>query len=214
MEPITILIADDHKLIRETWKLILNTDKRFRVIAECGNGEEAVALSGQLQPRIVLLDINMAPLSGIEATPQVLKKSPSSRVIGLSSFSQPGYAKKMFQMGATGYVTKNSSHEEMVEAILEVSNNKKYVCKEVKDILSEQLSGVEKDGQPDINLLTSREMEVVRYLKQGFSSKEIAGELFVSVKTVEAHRNNILKKLKLKNTAALVNFISTATFEF
>jgi DNA-binding NarL/FixJ family response regulator len=214
MEPITILIADDHKLIRETWKLILNSDRRFHVIAECSNGEEAVELAGQLKPEIVLLDINMTPLSGIEATPLVLKKSPSSRVIGLSSFSQPGYAKKMFQMGAMGYVTKNSSHEEMVEAILEVHNNKKYVCREVKDILSEQLSGMDNEGQPDINMLTSREMEIVRYLKKGYSSKEIAAELFVSVKTVEAHRNNILKKLKLKNTAALVNFISTTTFDF
>src|SRR5207249_4890003 len=137
MEPITILIADDHKLIRETWKLILNTDKRFRVIAECSNGEEAVEMAGKLRPNIALLDINMAPMTGIEAAPLIRKYSPGTKIIGLSSYSQPGYAKKMFQKGALGYVTKNSSHEEMVEAILQVYHNKKYICKEVKDILTE-----------------------------------------------------------------------------
>jgi DNA-binding NarL/FixJ family response regulator len=156
----------------------------------------------------------MAPLSGIEAAPLIRKCSPATKIIALSSFSQPGYAKKMFQQGAMGYVTKNSSHDEMVEAILQVDDDKKYICKEVKDILSEQISGGEKEDQPDINVLTNREMEIIRFLKKGYSSKEIANELFLSIKTVEAHRNNILKKLKLKNTAALINYISTVAIDF
>jgi two-component system invasion response regulator UvrY len=154
----------------------------------------------------------MAPLSGIEAAPLIRKNSPITKIIGLSSHSQPGYVKKMFQNGAIGYVTKNSSHEEMVAAILSVNENKKYICKEVKEILSEQITGIQKE-EPHINLLTTRELEVLRFIKKGYSTKEIADELFVSAKTIETHRNNILKKLKFRNTAALVNYISTAIFD-
>ncbi|HEU4606897.1 MAG TPA: response regulator transcription factor, partial [Chitinophagaceae bacterium] len=106
MEKISILIADDHKLIRETWSYILNNDSRFEVIAECGDSEKAVEMSKAKRPQIVLMDINMTPISGFEATERIRKLSPSSKVIGVSMHSQPAYAKKMLQIGARGYVTK------------------------------------------------------------------------------------------------------------
>ena len=118
MSKINILIADDHKLIRETWSYILNSDSRFQVIAECGDAQEAVELAKTKRPHVVLMDINMAPFSGLEATQRIRKISPGSKVIGVSMHSQPAYAKKMLQMGARGYVTKNSSKEEMIKAIL------------------------------------------------------------------------------------------------
>jgi len=213
MNKIRILIADDHKLIRETWSHILNSDPRFQVIAECGNAEEAVELAKVKHPDIVLMDINMIPFSGLEATQKIRKVSPASRIIGVSMHSQPAYAKKMLQMGARGYVTKNSSKEEMIQAILEVNQGNKYICEEIKNIISDQLLE-EKESSPNINTLTEREMQIINLIKEGFSSKEIAGSLNISLKTVEVHRHNILKKLKLKNSASLVNFINTSTTNF
>src|SRR5215213_6649539 len=137
MEAISILIADDHKLIRDTWSFILNTDERFKVVAECSNGEDAVEQAKQKRPQIVLMDINMTPVSGLEATKQIRKVSPGSKIIGVSMHSQPAYAKKMLQIGARGYVTKNSSKEEMMKAILEVHQGSRYICEEIKNNISE-----------------------------------------------------------------------------
>jgi DNA-binding NarL/FixJ family response regulator len=207
MEAISILIADDHKLIRDTWSFILNTDNRFKVVAECSNGEEAIEQAKQKRPQIVLMDINMTPVSGLEATRQIRKVSPGSKIIGVSMHSQPAYAKKMLQIGAKGYVTKNSSRDEMFKAIMEVHHGNRYICDEVKNIISEQIM----DDSPSqgINALSERELQIVKLIKEGFSSKEISAQLNISLKTVEVHRHNILKKLSLKNSAALVNYINT-----
>jgi len=210
MNKISILIADDHKLIRETWSYILNNDPRFKVVAACANGEEAVELAKEKHPGIILMDINMTPFSGLEATKQIRKIIPDSKIIGVTMHSQPAYAKKMLQIGARGYVTKNSSKEEMIKAILEVYQGNKYVCEEIRNILSDQ-SLEETEDSPSINTLTEREMQIINLIKQGFSSKEIAGNLEISLKTVEVHRHNILKKLKLKNSASLVNFINNSS---
>jgi DNA-binding NarL/FixJ family response regulator len=212
MEKISVLIADDHKLIRETWSYILNNDSRFEVIAECGDSEMAVEMSKTMRPQIVLMDINMMPISGFEATERIRKVSPVSKVIGVSMHSQPAYAKKMLQIGAKGYVTKNSSKEEMIKAIMEVHQGNKYICEEIKNNISEQVLE-ENTDTPNVNALTEREIQIINLIKEGQSSKEIAGVLSISLKTVEVHRHNILKKLKLKNSASLVNFMNnTATY--
>jgi DNA-binding NarL/FixJ family response regulator len=207
MEKISILIADDHKLIRETWSFILNNDARFIVVAECGDSEQAVEMARTKKPQIVLMDINMTPISGFEATEKIRKVSPGSKVIGVSMHSQPAYAKKMLQIGARGYVTKNSSKEEMITAILEVHAGNKYICDEIKNNISELVLEENKDV-PNVNALTEREIQIINLIKEGQSSKEIALSLNISLKTVEVHRHNILKKLKLKNSASLVNFIN------
>jgi DNA-binding NarL/FixJ family response regulator len=209
MEKISVLIADDHKLIRETWSYILNNDSRFEVIAECGDSEQAVEMSKVKRPQIVLMDINMMPISGFEATERIRKVSPLSKVIGVSMHSQPAYAKKMLQIGARGYVTKNSSKEEMIKAILEVHNGNKYVCDEIKNNISDQVLE-ENSDTPNVNALTEREIQIINLIKEGQSSKEIAAVLAISLKTVEVHRHNILKKLKLKNSASLVNFMNNS----
>ena len=207
MEKISVLIADDHKLIRDTWSFILNSDPRFQVIAECGDSEQAVEAARLKRPNIVLMDINMMPISGFETTEKIRKVSPASKIIGVSMHSQPAYAKKMLQIGARGYVTKNSSRLEMFKALVEIHEGRSYICDEIKNILSDQaMSG--KDPSNGLNSLSQREMEIIRHIRNGSSSKEIAETLFLSVKTVEVHRYNILKKLQLKNSAALVNFVS------
>ncbi|MDZ4809778.1 MAG: response regulator transcription factor [Bacteroidota bacterium] len=205
MDKITILLVDDHKLIRESWSFILNNDPRFSVIGQTSNVDEAVDIAKEFRPDIVLMDINMSPINGFEATKFIRKFSPGSKIIGISMHSMPAYARKMLQLGAMGYVTKNSSKDELFTAITEVSSGKKYVCEEVKNILANQ-ELIEEGGQPDMNVLSRRELDVVQLIKEGLSSKEIAVRLDISLKTVEVHRYNVLKKLGLKNTASLVNF--------
>jgi DNA-binding NarL/FixJ family response regulator len=207
MDKITILLVDDHKLIRESWSFILNSDSRFQVVGETSNADEAVLIAKEKNPRIVLMDINMAPVNGFDGTKMIRKYSPGSRIIGISMHSMPAYARRMLQLGAMGYVTKNSSKDELITAILQVNEGKKYVCDEVKNILAQQELD-EESGKPDMNILSRRELDIVKLIKEGLSSREIALQLDISLKTVEVHRYNILKKLNLKNTAALVNFIN------
>ncbi|MEP7376754.1 MAG: response regulator transcription factor [Chitinophagaceae bacterium] len=206
MAKISILITDDHLLVREAWSFILNTDPRFKVVAEAGSGEAAVELARQLCPDVVTLDINMPGMNGIETAALIRKSSPSTKVLGVSMHTQPAYVRKMLQNGVMGYVTKNSSREEMCKAIIEIHGNRKYICDEIKNILSDHMvRGEEKSG---FNDLSGREIEVIEFIKKGYSSKEIATPLGLSVKTVEAHRYNILKKLKLRNTAAMINCVN------
>jgi two-component system invasion response regulator UvrY len=213
MDKITILIADDHTLVRETWSFILNTDPRFNVIAESGSGEEAIELDRKLRPNVVIRDITLPGIKGIEVRQHIRTFSPGSRILAVSLRTQPTYARKMVQKGAMGYVTKNSSREEMFKAILEIQDGKKYICDEIKNILSEQVISGD-DPQTGLNSLSQREIEIISYIKKGNSSKEIADALNISVKTVEVHRYNILKKLNLKNAAALVNFINNSQLDF
>jgi len=208
MQKITILLVDDHKLIRDSWSFILNSDPRFLVVGETSSGEEAIEIARQKRPNIILMDVNMTPVSGFDATKQIHKISPESKIIAVSMHTMPAYAKRMLQLGAMGYVTKNSSKEEMITAIVEVNNGKKYICNEVKSILAEQELD-ENTETADMNNLSRRELDIIKLIKEGLSSREIALQLDISLKTVEVHRYNILKKLKLKNTAALVNFINT-----
>jgi DNA-binding NarL/FixJ family response regulator len=207
MEKIRIVVVDDHTLVRETWSEILNSDPRFAVIAQAGTGEQAIELARKLHPDIVIMDVNLPGMNGIDATEQVISFSPGTKVLGVSMHTQPAYARKMMQNGASGYVTKNSSREEMVEAIVEICKGNKYICTEIKNILSEQMVNGD-DPQKTMNSLSHREIQIVAFIQKGLSSKEIADLLFVSVKTIEVHRYNILRKLNLKNAAALVNFVN------
>ncbi|MEI9809281.1 MAG: response regulator transcription factor [Bacteroidota bacterium] len=207
MEKITILITDDHTLVRESWVMLFDSDPRFKVIAQCGTGEESVELARKLRPDVVIMDINLPGINGFETTTQIRKYSPGSKILGVSLHTLPAYARKMLQSGAMGYVTKNSSQEEMFKAIIEIYNNRKYICDEIKNILSEQAMGSSNDEHGGLNSLSKRELHIIGFLRKGFSSKEIAEDINVSVKTVEVHRYNILKKLNLRNVAALVNYV-------
>jgi DNA-binding NarL/FixJ family response regulator len=208
MKKTSIMIIDDHTLIRETWSYVLNTVPNFEIVAECGDGQLAIEMAKNTRPDIVLLDINMEPLNGFEVLKMIRKLSPASKIIGLSMRSEPAYAKKLLRLGAKGYVTKNSPRAEMLEAINEVSNGNIFVCQEVKKSLSESTI---KDGPKDqgINSLSGRELQVLSLLSAGGTSKEIAAELGIAVKTIEVHRHNILSKLNLKNTLSLINFINS-----
>lgn len=209
MGKITVLIVDDHTLIRETWSFLLGRNENFEVIAEVGDGQKAIDIARDKRPNIVLLDINMTPMNGFEVLKMIRKQSPGSKVIAVSMHSQPAYAKKMLRMGAKGYVTKNSPRQEMLDAIMDVQNGNTYICQEVKNILSDQMIS-EEDTTAGLNQLSEREIEVINQIRDGLSSKEIADRLAISIKTVEVHRHNILKKLKVKNTASLINYINSS----
>ena len=207
MEKITILIADDHKLIRETWRYVLELETAFEVIDDCGDAQQAVDIARVKKPAIILMDIDMPPFSGIEATKLVRKFSPGTRTIAVSMHAHPTYVKKMFQAGAKGFITKNSPREEMILGITEVDKGNEFICSEIRMVMDnvEKNSG---DVVPDINSLTSREVEIISLIKEGKSSREIAEVLFISLKTVQGHRQNIHKKLQLNNTASLMNYIN------
>ncbi|MEY3560588.1 MAG: hypothetical protein RL512_523 [Bacteroidota bacterium] len=207
MGKIALLLIDDHKLIRESWSIILNADPRFEVVGETSDIDQALVLVKKLNPDIILMDINMVPVNGFDATKIILHDVPEARVVAISMHALPAYARRMFQMGAKGYVTKNSSRDEFVNAILDVNAGNKFICEEIKNIVAQQELD-DDGGHLDMNMLSKREIEVVQLIKEGLSSKEIARSLDISLKTVEVHRYNILRKLKLKNTASLVNFIN------
>lgn len=207
-ETITILIADDHKLIRETWSFLLNADPRFQVVADTGDPFEAIDLVNTHKPQVILLDINMSPIDGFEVAQKIHETNPQVQIIAITMFSQPAIAKKMMKTGASAYVTKQSSKDEMIRAILEVVNGHKYVCEDIRNLLAEQMMA--ERNNPSMNDLSQRELEIVGYIKKGLSSKEIGARLQITTKTIEVHRYNILKKLRLKNTAELINVASQA----
>jgi DNA-binding NarL/FixJ family response regulator len=206
MKKITIIIVDDHALVRDTWALLLTSSGKYEIIGKTGDGNEAIEMARSKRPDIALIDINMPSLNGFEVLKQIRKFSPGTRVIAVSMHSQPAYAKKMIREGAKAYVTKNSSGDEFLFAINEVVNGRQYLCKEVKTILAEQeFSDTAETG---IKNLSKREMEIIELIRDGHSSKKIASKLYIDVRTVEVHRHNILKKLKVKNSAALIQYIN------
>ncbi|HXB45891.1 MAG TPA: response regulator transcription factor [Puia sp.] len=213
MKKISIMIVDDHNLIREAVSYMLRLEPNFDVIAATGDCTEVIEIAREKRPDILLLDINMPPCSGFDMIKLLRKNSPLTKIIGLSMHTLPSYVKKMLRLGAKGYLTKNSTSGEMTEAINQVYAGNIFICSEVKNILSNQMFSGEED-KADINVLSDREIQVIRFLKEGQSSKQIAGELKISSKTVEVHRHHILKKLKLKNTASVVSYLNAYAFDF
>lgn len=137
---IKLIIVDDHQMVRETWKMILQKDERLDVVADCGSAKEAIELAATLQPEIMLMDVNMAPVNGLQATAMIMKENPEIRIIGVSVNNEPSYARGMIQCGAKGYVTKHSTREEMIHAILEVHRGNTYICSEIREKMPEQQS--------------------------------------------------------------------------
>lgn len=205
MEKTTIYIIDDHKLLREILSFLLSREQNFEVIGATDNVSEALNTIRAARPSIILLDINMPEESGFRVAEKILAMAPATRIIAVSMYVLPVYAKRMLKLGAMGYLTKNSPHEEMIRAINIVAGNEQYVCAEIRDMIAADTLN-KKNDLPGIGLLTEREIEVLTYLKKGLSSREIGIELKLSNKTVEVHRYNILRKLNLKNVASLVNY--------
>jgi len=207
---VRVLIADSLRLSRESWTFLLNSDQRFMVVGECDTPEKVLELTAEKLPDIILMGLN-APITAVLNTITTIgQQHPESNIIAIDTICHSHYVKKMMKAGAKGYVTRNSSSEEMLNAILEVSRGARYICDEVKTLISYQLLvGESTENEPNVGAITNREMEIINKIKEGYSSKQIAGTLLISYRTVEVHRHNILRKLKIKNTAGLINFIHT-----
>jgi DNA-binding NarL/FixJ family response regulator len=209
---IKIVIADDHKLVAETWATIINLEENFHVVKLFDNSQSLIDEISEINPDIILLDVSINPISGIEATKIILEKSPDIKIIGVSMHNQPSYAKKMIRNGALGYVTKNSSKIEMYEAIEEVMKGNTYICHEIKKNIS-KLIIVDDVENNNFNKLTEREIEIIKLIKNGSTNKEIATMLLLSQRTVETHRSRILKKLGMKNSISLIKLMNDSFWE-
>mgnify|MGYP002336255422 CR=1 FL=1 len=205
-KPHHVVLVEDHCLIAETWSQLINSFDGFQVIAQFKCGEDAIKNIPVLRPDIVLLDINLPGINGIVTAVHVKKALPSVKIIGLSLHTHPAFAKEMMKSGADAYVTKSSGTAELKKAMHEVISGRRYVCKEVREATAGQPAGVDKDDWA--KLLSGRELEVIQLLKQGATSKQIAATLNIATKTVEVHRHNILRKSKVPNTAALINYVN------
>lgn len=136
-ESINVIIVDDHDLVRQTWRMLLHNQNSINVIKECSSGTEAIYEATAYNPHVILMDINMSPVNGFEATRKILQTAPHIKIIGISINNQPSYVRNIMQLGAKGFVTKNSSRDEMIKAISEVMEGKTYICKEVLKKMNE-----------------------------------------------------------------------------
>jgi two-component system response regulator NreC len=205
MSKIRILLADDHDVVRKGLRYILRQEGTD-VIGEAKDGREAVKMAEELEPDAVIMDIAMPLLSGIEATAQIVKNSPKSNVIILSMYSDETYLIRVLTAGAKGYILKESTETDLIPALKTVIQGKPYFSAKIaQTLLDDYMRQLQQRGlQDSYDLLTDREKEVLQLLVEGKSNKEVATLLNLSVYTNEAHRNNLMQKLKLHNTAELV----------
>ena len=208
MDKIKVHVTNHYRLVREAWRQLFETYEGFQVIGEAGNSGEVIDLTGRQSPDVILLDLHLQPTDWINTIRSLRLISPRSGVIGISTNHSEILVRNLLSTGARGFLTRNSGTDELVQAVMEVHKGQKYICREVGTIFDHDwsiLQGLKTSEQ----VLTRREREVVRLVIKGFTSKDIASRCFISEKTVEAHRYNILSKLKLRNRASLVNYADT-----
>jgi two-component system response regulator NreC len=203
MKRIRILLADDHAVVRQGFKMILAAQTDMEIVGEAGNGREAVEQAEQLRPDIVVMDVAMPELNGIEATRRLAASMPHTRVIALSMHKDSVYVREILRAGARGYLLKDSGAGDLVTAIRAVASGESYLSPAISNAV---LDDYRKHVTNPIDLLTSREREVLQMLAEGKTNKEIAVVLDLSVYTVEAHRGRIMEKLNVHSINELVRF--------
>jgi two-component system, NarL family, response regulator NreC len=203
MKRIRILLADDHAVVRQGFKMILGAQSDMEIVGEAGNGREAVELAESLKPDIVVMDVAMPELNGIEATRRLSTSSPHTRVVALSMHKDNVYIREILRAGARGYLLKDSVAADVVNAIRAVARGESYLSPAVSNAV---LDDYRKHVTNPIDLLSSREREVLQMLAEGKTNKEIAVVLNLSVYTVDAHRGRIMEKLNVHSINELVRF--------
>jgi DNA-binding NarL/FixJ family response regulator len=201
MNKIRLLMADDHPLIREGFRSLLTKNEQFEIVGVAENGKELVELAGMLSPDIVLTDISMPVLNGMEAIEEISNLYPNVKCVILTMHEERAYVIKALKIGVHGYILKNIERYDLEKAILTIHEGGKYFSPIVTNILAES---VLHPGQNTVSELTSREKEVLELVAQGHSTKQVADKLGIGTRTVESHRVNMLKKMKVNNTAELV----------
>ena len=204
---IKILIADDHGILREAISSLLNNEFGMEVIGEAQDGRTAVRLAKELHPDVIIMDIAMPNLNGIEATRQIVREMPNIKVIALSVYADRRSVREMLKAGASGYVPKQCAFKELVTAIQNVVSNQTYLSSRISGIVVEEyIHRLEKNDNSAYSILTPREREVLQLIAEGKSTKAIAKELFVSNKTIEWHRRQLMNKLGAQSVAELVKY--------
>jgi len=208
MAKINVLIADDHTIVRQGLRALLEAEGDITVVGEAGSGRRAVELVAQTRPDVLVLDIAMPILNGLLATRQINRKSPATRVLVLSAYSDPEYVQQLIADGAVGYLLKQSAAQELAHAIREVHAGNPYFCAAVSRNLEKQISARDDTGKskPVGAPLTTREYEVLQLVAEGLANKQIAAELRISIKTVEKHRQQVMDKLDIHETAGLTRY--------
>lgn len=204
--PIRILIADDHQLFREGIVNLLSASPQIEVVAQAENGQEAIEKAKKLKPDIVIMDIGMPILNGVDATRILYEELAETRVMMLSMHSDKFYVKKALEAGAYGYLFKNCTYDQLIEAVNSVSRGKKYLSDKITEVLIEDYLSKEEDVSRDEQRLSERESEILKLMADGKSAKEISELLFISVKTVGTHKQHIFEKLNFKSTADLIKY--------
>ena len=200
---IKILLADDHTIVRQGLKLILSAHTDLEIVGEAANGHEAVDLAQKVKPDIVLMDVAMPELNGIEATRRMVAANHRIKVLVLSMHKEPVYVREILRAGARGYILKDAIDTELLSAVRSVAKGDGYVSPAVSGAL---LSDYRKDAADPVDLLSGREREVLQLIAEGKTNKEIATKLNLSVYTVDSHRGKIMEKLNLHSTGELVRF--------
>jgi DNA-binding NarL/FixJ family response regulator len=202
-----LLLADDHKIMREGLKALLEQRSDVQVVAEAENGLEAVQLTKKLKPDIVIMDIGMAGLNGIEATRQIVAGVPGVKVIALSMHSDKRFVVEMLKAGASGYLLKDSAPEELISAMRALAANRPYLSPKITDVvLKDYLNTLSQTEPTAFTVLTAREREVLQLIAEGKKTREIASALQVSVKTIETHRQQMMEKLNIRSVAELTKY--------
>ena len=206
---IRVLVADDHGIVRAGIRHLLTTQTDFEVVGEAGDGREAVQLAESLQPDVVIMDIAMPTLNGIDAATQILKRRPSTAVIVLSMHDEEDYLLRALSVGVKGYLLKESAQADVVPAVKAVASGRPYFSAAIAQMLSEDYTRqLQRRGLTDsFDLLTDREREVMRRVIDGLPNKLIADELDISVRTVEVHRARVFDKMQVKSAVELANLL-------
>jgi len=203
MKRIRILLADDHAVVRQGFKMILSAQSDMEIVGEAGNGRDAIELAAKLQPEVVVMDVAMPELNGIEATRRLAQSSPHTRVLALSMHKDSVYVREILRAGARGYLLKDAPAGDLVEAVRAIASGEGYLSPAVSNAV---LDDYRRHVTNPIDLLTSREREVLQMLAEGKTNKEIATVLNLSVYTVDAHRGRIMEKLNLHSINEMVRF--------
>jgi len=204
---VRILIADDHKIVREGLRALIEKHENMEVVAEAETGLDAVRLTQRLAPDVVIMDLGMPQMNGIEATREITSGNEKIKVVALSMHSDKRFVLQMLKAGASAYLLKDSAFEELITAIKTVMSHQSFLSPKITDVvLKEYLQTVSRGDASVFSVLTHREREVLQMLAEGRSTKEIAASLGVSVKTIETHRQQIMDKLKIRSVAELTKY--------
>jgi DNA-binding NarL/FixJ family response regulator len=206
MKPITVLLVEDHEMVREGFRLLLGHETDIAVVGEAATGRQAVHLARKLRPDVVVMDIAMPLLNGLEATRQILKDFPHTKVIILSAYSDDAYVEQVAALGAAGFLLKQSSSDILAKAIREVQKGKSFFSTAIsKRVHVRSQKSAAREGSKS-NRLSSREVEVLQLIAEGKANKQVAAELGVSFKTVDKHRQHLMSKLDIHDVAGLTRY--------